>query len=1360
MFPAPTEYRKEHEMKSAWVRSTSKLSGTVVVRMLAATCAALMVLCLYSTTAFGQCMETWTDDNGNWGDSRNWTPHQVPNSSTNTCITDGTSTVTLNYGGQTADLQLAGGNTLNFSSAELTVFGTQIINAGQINVNGGELYLAEYPNDVTLTGGGTVTLSGGDISNHANTLNNVDNTIQGEGLIYNGGTTLINGGTIDANSTGGPLGTTLTLEYGTVNNTGLLEATNSGVLQLYGNGRINNAGGSITASGSGATVIVDGSTIQGGTLNNNTGGTMESIGATLDGNTHGALTLSSGSTYTTTPGSSTYVLGTINNQGNFQVNGGSSYQNTFLQAIANTTLSGSGGGTVTLNTPVGGRLNAGLTNAYTLDNVNNTIQGEGIIGNNIGATLINEAGGTIIANSTGGSLIDTLELLGGNITNRGLLEATNSGVLVLGLPDFAITINNAGGNITANGPSATVQLEGATIQGGTLNTLAGGTLETYGGAKLDGSTHGALTLSSGSTYTTPAGYETDVLGTINNQGNFLVNGGGSLQTTANTTLQGGGTVSLSSTIGGYGPAYLYQNGPYTLDNVNNTIQGEGVIENNGATIINEAGGTIIANSTGSPLTTTLEIDGGTVTNNGTFQANSGDTLHLVGGSFTNFSGNTLTGGIYNIYGTLRIDSLGTGGGEIVNNASTILLDGPNSSFVDATVGLAGNALSNFNNNTATGSFTIQDGANFTGSGDFANAGTVNVGSNSTFTTGGVGNYNQSGGITQLNGTLNTGGGQANFNGGVLFGNGGTITGNVMMAGTIAPAGTISDHNVPLTPGTLNINGNYTQTGAGIFNLGIGGTSAGTFGLLTVGGIASLNGTLNINLLNGFFPTDGETFTFLTAAGGVNSMFSTVNGLYIGHDEDLIVVYNPNNVEIKAHLFVPVNDNWNGGTDVWSNASKWSLGTVPMGENDVLIYSGGADLVTLDVGSTTVNSLTLGGVLNNHTYSELRDGGVAQTLNISSGLTVGQSGYLQLTGGSNVTTLADSSNAGQIDLYNGSTLSIGGNFQNQNSGGYPPYIYLFTGSVLTVAGNFDNQGSVETGEIGGGSQINVAGTFTNEAGAAVEILGSGDSANIGKLVNSGFFFINSGATAATRIGSVVNNGTGFIDLENGSKLTVRGNVDNQGSIYTSFYAGSGDNTITINGTLTNSPGAQFALLNPTDMLIINGNGGVNLFNGAALSTPTLNNGGTINVDSRSTLLIGVPPSHGFGFGYNYTQTASGTLGEMITPTGYGVIHLNGGSALLDGTLDILLQSGFDPKVGSTYEFLMGAAPDELNGTFDYILNDTFNDGTEKWLVTYDNADGYVELIAATATTTPEPSSFLLFGSGLLCLGYSIRRRIAK
>jgi len=69
----------------------------------------------------------------------------------------------------------------------------------------------------------------------------------------------------------------------------------------------------------------------------------------------------------------------------------------------------------------------------------------------------------------------------------------------------------------------------------------------------------------------------------------------------------------------------------------------------------------------------------------------------------------------------------------------------------------------------------------------------------------------------------------------------------------------------------------------------------------------------------------------------------------------------------------------------------------------------------------------------------------------------------------------------------------------------------------------------------------------------------------------------------------------------------------------------------------------------------------------------------------------------------------------------------GSALLNGTLDILLKQGYNPAVGSTVTFLNFTAG-QLSGTFANVLNDIFNNGTEDWLVNYDNAAGYVQLIA--------------------------------
>jgi hypothetical protein len=52
---------------------------------------------------------------------------------------------------------------------------------------------------------------------------------------------------------------------------------------------------------------------------------------------------------------------------------------------------------------------------------------------------------------------------------------------------------------------------------------------------------------------------------------------------------------------------------------------------------------------------------------------------------------------------------------------------------------------------------------------------------------------------------------------------------------------------------------------------------------------SLNGTLNVKLINGFTPTVGTKFTILTG-GVVGGKFATVNGLIINSGEHFEVSY--------------------------------------------------------------------------------------------------------------------------------------------------------------------------------------------------------------------------------------------------------------------------------------------------------------------------------------------------------------------------------------------------------------------------------------------------------------------------------------
>jgi len=86
----------------------------------------------------------------------------------------------------------------------------------------------------------------------------------------------------------------------------------------------------------------------------------------------------------------------------------------------------------------------------------------------------------------------------------------------------------------------------------------------------------------------------------------------------------------------------------------------------------------------------------------------------------------------------------------------------------------------------------------------------------------------------------------------------------------------------------------------ILAIDIGGTTAGTqFDQLTISGAASLNGTLNLDLISSFVPTVGETFDILNAGSLGSGIFATVNGTAINSTEHFTVVYNPTNVTLDV-----------------------------------------------------------------------------------------------------------------------------------------------------------------------------------------------------------------------------------------------------------------------------------------------------------------------------------------------------------------------------------------------------------------------------------------------------------------------------
>ena len=365
-------------------------------------------------------------------------------------------------------------------------------------------------------------------------------------------------------------------------------------------------------------------------------------------------------------------------------------------------------------------------------------------------------------------------------------------------------------------------------------------------------------------------------GTINLGGTNNSNWG-YLQFSGTQTLGGTGTVNFG-TDGTLNSVYVSDSGTTLTIAPGVTIEGNSgdvgynsntstypYVGSTNVAVINQ--GTINANSSGG----TIVVNGSSLQNasTGVLQALQNSGTLVIQASLVNLSAGTLTGGTYEADAGSTVRGFSS---AISTNSAAIVLRGNNSNFYTGSSGTT-NALANLATNAGSGSFTVAGGRTFTALSGFNNAGNLIVGSGSTFTE--TGTYAQSAltGVTQVDGSLTTTNTTVSVAGGTLKGIG-TITANVTNAANLAPGD---------SPGVLTVSGNFTQTSTGALNLEIGGTSASNpdFDQLRVSGTASLAGTLNVSLLNGFNPAAGNSFQVMTFASKTGD-FTTENGLSLGN----------------------------------------------------------------------------------------------------------------------------------------------------------------------------------------------------------------------------------------------------------------------------------------------------------------------------------------------------------------------------------------------------------------------------------------------------------------------------------------------
>ncbi len=179
----------------------------------------------------------------------------------------------------------------------------------------------------------------------------------------------------------------------------------------------------------------------------------------------------------------------------------------------------------------------------------------------------------------------------------------------------------------------------------------------------------------------------------------------------------------------------------------------------------------------------------------------------------------------------------------------------------------------------------------------------------------VGNLNNSGiievkaGTLQFQGTWSQTAGTTTVDGGTVLGGtllsieGGTLEGTGTIQATVANSGITSPGG---SPGTLSFGPgrSYQQNVSGVLRIELGGHIPGTqIDQLVVGGNASLAGTLELSMINGFVPQLGDQFQVLTCSSQTGRFTQvnapTINGAaWVAHCSStnvLVVVANQVNI---------------------------------------------------------------------------------------------------------------------------------------------------------------------------------------------------------------------------------------------------------------------------------------------------------------------------------------------------------------------------------------------------------------------------------------------------------------------------------
>ncbi len=436
-----------------------------------------------------------------------------------------------------------------------------------------------------------------------------------------------------------------------------------------------------------------------------------------------------------------------------------------------------------------------------------------------------------------------------------------------------------------------------------------------------------LTLSAAQTFTDAASSTLDLAGSINNGGHLLtINANGNVLFTG-SSIGGSGGLTLEGN-GFSGKLFLQDSAPDSYTGVT-TVTAAGVLYLDGA-----QGDSIVGNLVAGVGTGPVQNDVVRLALNNQIADTSNVTVY--------------SDGLLDLEGfSDTIGSLTTYGGYVVTGTGTLTLNGNVTTHIPP----AGSATAWIEDHLAlaTGfgphTFTVAGGTDLyvtaTVSGGpgaeliKAGPGTMRLGADNTYTGQTV---VSAGTLTAASADAPGSAGVTVNSGAVLESDNGSLTGapafsTLVINGNLTNAGVVDIDGAGIVS-TLAIRGNYTQAAGAALEMAVASTNA--FDQVTISGIATLAGTLDVSPKDGFQPAAGNQFPIVTFASSAGK-FTTVD---LPHARVLSLRYDPRDLTIvdtattngggSPPSLPPHTDVWTGAgaNDNWTNALNWAAHVAP------------------------------------------------------------------------------------------------------------------------------------------------------------------------------------------------------------------------------------------------------------------------------------------------------------------------------------------------------------------------------------------------------------------------------------------------